>query len=106
MKMDKPASLPRKVADRSVRSHLRKTVALAFVLATRGYQLAIRPHLIGTCKFFPSCSDYAVEAVTIHGPYRGLALAIRRLCRCHPFTPGGLDPVPVGEANRAADPAE
>jgi uncharacterized protein len=48
----------------------------------------------GGCKFLPTCSEYAAQAITIHGPGRGLALAGWRLLRCHPFTPGGLDPVP------------
>jgi putative membrane protein insertion efficiency factor len=48
----------------------------------------------GGCKFLPTCSEYASQAIAIHGPARGIYLATRRLLRCHPFTPGGLDPVP------------
>jgi uncharacterized protein len=48
----------------------------------------------GGCKFLPTCSDYAAEAIAIHGPLRGSGLAARRLLRCHPFTRGGFDPVP------------
>ncbi len=48
----------------------------------------------GGCKFLPTCSEYAAQAITIHGPWRGVALAAWRLARCHPFSPGGLDPVP------------
>ena len=48
----------------------------------------------GGCKFLPTCSEYAAQAITIHGPWRGSALAAWRLLRCHPFSPGGLDPVP------------
>jgi len=48
----------------------------------------------GGCKFLPTCSEYAAQAITIHGPWRGSALAVWRLLRCHPFSPGGLDPVP------------
>ena len=54
----------------------------------------IRPLLIGSCKFCPTCSEYAIEALRIHGLWRGSWLAIRRICRCHPFGPGGIDPVP------------
>ena len=60
----------------------------------RAYQLAISPLLGARCRFYPSCSQYALEAVSRHGSLRGSALAIRRLARCHPFHPGGYDPVP------------
>jgi len=48
----------------------------------------------GGCKFLPTCSEYAAQAIAIHGPVRGLGMAVWRLLRCHPFSPGGLDPVP------------
>jgi hypothetical protein len=60
----------------------------------RAYQLAISPLLGARCRFNPSCSQYALEAVERHGSLRGGWLAIRRLARCHPFHPGGYDPVP------------
>jgi uncharacterized protein len=60
----------------------------------RAYQLAISPLLPPSCRFTPSCSHYAAEAVMKHGPLRGGALAMGRICRCHPFNPGGHDPVP------------
>ena len=72
---------------------LRLIVALA-VLAIHGYQFAVRPLLIGSCKFCPSCSEYAIIALERHGLLRGGALAIRRLLRCRPFGQGGIDPVP------------
>jgi uncharacterized protein len=52
----------------------------------------------GGCKFLPTCSEYAAAAIAIHGPLRGSALACWRLLRCHPFSPGGLDPVPGAAA--------
>ncbi|MFQ5591897.1 MAG: membrane protein insertion efficiency factor YidD [Phycisphaerae bacterium] len=64
------------------------------VLCVRFYQAIVRPHLVGNCKFYPTCSDYAVEAFRLHGLARGLSLAVRRICRCHPIGPGGIDPVP------------
>ena len=65
----------------------------------RGYQLAISPLLGQRCRFYPTCSQYTLEAVEIHGVLRGLWLGIRRVAKCHPFHPGGFDPVP-GRQNR------
>jgi hypothetical protein len=63
-------------------------------LMLRGYQLLISPLLGNHCRFYPSCSQYAIEAVDRHGVLRGSGLALRRLSRCHPWHPGGFDPVP------------
>jgi putative membrane protein insertion efficiency factor len=60
----------------------------------RGYQLFLSPLLPPSCRFTPSCSQYAREAIMRHGAVRGTWLAARRLVRCHPFHPGGFDPVP------------
>ncbi|MGB8265962.1 MAG: membrane protein insertion efficiency factor YidD [Candidatus Velthaea sp.] len=60
----------------------------------RLYKLVISPFLPPSCRFTPSCSEYAFEAVATHGPVRGIVLAARRLGRCHPWNPGGPDPVP------------
>ena len=64
------------------------------VLPIRAYQLLISPLLGPRCRFHPSCSAYAVEAIRVRGPIVGLALTVHRLGRCHPWNPGGLDPVP------------
>ncbi len=64
------------------------------ILLVRGYQCGLRPLLIGSCKFTPTCSEYFIEAVQRHGSARGGWLGLRRLLRCHPFGPGGYDPVP------------
>lgn len=60
----------------------------------RLYQILISPFLPPTCRFVPSCSQYAVEAITHFGLVKGGWLAAKRLVRCHPFNPGGYDPVP------------
>lgn len=60
----------------------------------RAYQLTLSPVLGPGCRFHPSCSEYALQAIARHGTARGLWLALRRILRCHPFHPGGLDPVP------------
>jgi uncharacterized protein len=60
----------------------------------RAYQLVLSPLLPPSCRFYPSCSQYALEAVNRHGAMKGTWLAARRLARCHPFNPGGYDPVP------------
>ena len=64
------------------------------LLVLRGYQYAIRPLLGANCRFYPSCSDYAREAIDRHGAAKGSWLAMRRVVRCHPYHPGGCDPVP------------
>jgi hypothetical protein len=68
-----------------------KTIFLALI---RAYQYLLRPMLGSNCRFYPSCSDYAREAIEKHGALRGLWLAVRRVSRCHPYHPGGFDPVP------------
>ena len=60
----------------------------------RAYQLAISPFFAASCRFHPSCSEYAREAIMRHGVMRGVGLAGRRLARCHPWHPGGIDEVP------------
>lgn len=68
-----------------------KTLLLALI---RSYQYALRPLLGANCRFYPSCSDYAREALEKHGALKGSWLALRRILRCHPYHPGGYDPVP------------
>ncbi|MBI5548105.1 MAG: membrane protein insertion efficiency factor YidD [Deltaproteobacteria bacterium] len=66
-----------------------------FLLAlVKGYRVAISPLLPPACRFYPSCSAYAEQALRRHGPIRGTVLTARRLMRCHPLHEGGIDPVP------------
>ncbi|HEY4552480.1 MAG TPA: membrane protein insertion efficiency factor YidD [Bacillaceae bacterium] len=65
-----------------------------FIRIIRFYQLAISPLKPPTCRFYPTCSQYGLEAIQRHGALRGGWLAVRRILKCHPFHPGGIDPVP------------
>jgi putative membrane protein insertion efficiency factor len=76
-----------------------KTVLLALL---RAYQLGISPFLGQNCRFYPSCSQYAAEAIREHGALKGGALATGRLCKCHPWHPGGFDPVPKKTTEHSA----
>ena len=69
-----------------------------FISVIRVYQRSISPLFPQRCKYYPSCSQYAVEAIRVHGPGRGLLLAGWRLLRCNPLSDGGLDPVPPKRA--------
>lgn len=75
------------------------------VLLLRGYRRLVSPLLPPRCRFAPSCSAYALEAVQTHGARRGGWLAVKRIARCHPWNPGGYDPVPGGPAAAAPTPS-
>ncbi len=79
---------------------LRRVASLAIIGLVRLYQLVVSPLLGPRCRYWPSCSHYAVEAIQVHGPLRGGWLAARRLVRCHPGSDGGIDPVPGGPSER------
>jgi putative membrane protein insertion efficiency factor len=68
-----------------------KTVALALI---KGYKKLLSPLLGNHCRFFPSCSDYSYQAIEKHGLLRGIVMGAKRLTKCHPLHPGGVDPVP------------
>jgi putative membrane protein insertion efficiency factor len=78
--------------------------ARALLLLVRCYIVFLSPFFGGACKFYPSCSNYAAEAIARHGARRGVALGIRRLLRCHPFTRGGVDFVPEAASGSAGAP--
>ncbi|MBB3225229.1 membrane protein insertion efficiency factor YidD [Pseudoduganella umbonata] len=80
-----------------------KLVLLKFAtLLLRGYQIAISPLMPPSCRFYPSCSNYALEALREHGVAKGGWLAVRRVCRCHPWNAGGVDPVPPKHSSTTA----
>ena len=83
-------SLP---ADRKIApdAYFSVRVALAVI---RGYQVLVRPMLTGSCRYLPTCSEYAAEAIVTYGVLRGGWIGLKRVLRCHPFGGAGLDPVP------------
>lgn len=72
----------------------RRWAVMLLALPIKGYQWLVSPLLGQRCRFWPSCSQYAIEALYMHGPFRGSWLAATRIVRCHPFCKGGIDPVP------------
>src|SRR5687767_14043140 len=74
--------------------HVSQGAAAAVLALIRGYKVLISPLFTGCCRFHPSCADYMAEAVSTHGPARGVWLGLRRLARCQPFGRHGFDPVP------------
>ncbi len=74
-----------------------RLLAGLLAIGVRVYQWTLRPLLGGQCRYRPTCSDYALDALREHGGIRGGILAARRILRCHPFAKGGYDPVPVRE---------
>lgn len=73
---------------------MKRLLSLILILPIRFYQLSISPLFPPSCRFTPTCSQYAIEAIRRHGPLKGLWLALRRISRCHPWGGSGYDPVP------------
>lgn len=73
---------------------MRKVIVTIMLVPVKFYQMCISPMLPPVCRYTPTCSQYAVEALTVHGPIRGSWLAIKRILRCHPWGGSGYDPVP------------
>jgi putative membrane protein insertion efficiency factor len=76
------------------RQNLLRVLSLALQTVIRSYQLLVSPLLLPSCRFLPSCSEYAAEAIERHGALRGVGLALHRFARCHPWGGSGFDPVP------------
>ena len=73
---------------------LRVYILKSFLLVIRFYQYFISPLFNSNCRFYPSCSHYSYDALIEHGIFRGSYLSIKRILKCHPYHPGGIDPVP------------
>jgi putative membrane protein insertion efficiency factor len=71
---------------------IRSALVQGLIVSVRLYQVSLRPLFPSVCRFYPSCSEYFIQAVELYGPYRGAWRGLRRLCRCHPWHPGGYDP--------------
>ncbi len=66
----------------------------SLLLFIKGYQLFLSPYLKPSCRFYPTCSEYSHKAISRYGIIKGLFLSLKRILRCHPYNPGGFDPVP------------
>lgn len=75
-------------------TRLARLATVPFILLVRMYQVTLGPLMGGHCRFVPTCSEYAIEAYRVHGPFRGTWLTARRVLRCHPLGGHGYDPVP------------
>lgn len=95
--MSRPASAAAMHAAAAV---VRRVLVALLVAPVQLYQVVVSPLLGPRCRFYPSCSSYTVQALRRHGPLRGTALAAWRVLRCHPWNPGGIDPVPPRRAAR------
>ena len=73
---------------------MRKLISTLLILPIRFYRAAISPMFPPACRYVPTCSQYAIEAITKYGPVKGLWLAVKRILRCHPWGGSGYDPVP------------
>ena len=76
-------------------------ISKGLIFLIRCYQKFLSPLLGNNCRFVPSCSQYAIEAITIHGAVKGTVLAVWRILRCNPFSSGGYDPVPERKSKRS-----
>ena len=82
------------MSNNSIRHWGKQVLILPFLLIIRFYQVVISPWLGPKCRYTPTCSHYAVEALKKHGPVKGFWLALKRISRCHPWGGSGYDPVP------------
>jgi len=83
---------------------LRKVIGWIFLIPVYFYKYAISPFTPASCRHVPTCSTYAVEAIKIHGPFKGVWLATKRISHCHPWGTSGYDPVPPRKEKRKQEP--
>ena len=82
---------------RKVSSKIFKFIGEFFILLVKIYQVTLSPLFGSNCRFSPTCSNYAIEAIRVYGPLKGSLLAMKRISKCHPFNKGGVDQVPNKE---------
>ena len=82
---------------RKVKYKLLKLTGSFFVCLVKIYQVTLSPLLGSNCRFNPTCSNYAIQAIRLHGPFKGSLLSLKRISKCHPFNKGGIDQVPDKE---------
>jgi len=78
---------------------MRKVISYILILFVKGYQYAISPLFPPSCRYTPTCSSYTIQAIQIHGPFKGGLLAVKRIASCHPWGGHGHDPVPPTQSN-------
>ncbi len=78
-----------------------KFISLFLIVLIKFYQLFISPAFPGSCRFYPTCSNYSIEAIKRFGPVKGGYLSVKRIVRCNPWNPGGYDPVPEKKEDRS-----
>tara|TARA_R110001606_G_scaffold201513_1_gene349508 strand:+ start:1891 stop:2232 length:342 start_codon:yes stop_codon:yes gene_type:complete len=84
----------------ALRSGSRWVLMKVMIGCVRVYQYTLSPLLGPRCRFWPSCSSYTIEAIQVHGPIKGGWMAVKRIVKCHPGNPGGMDPVPGGRSEQ------
>lgn len=82
---------------------INRIIKFFLLFLIRSYQLILSPFVGQHCRYYPSCSHYAKDAVHTHGPWQGSWLAVKRVCRCHPWHEGGIDPVPGSELEKTIE---
>lgn len=80
---------------------LSSILKVVIISAIKFYKKGISPFLPSACRFHPTCSEYMIEAIEVHGLIRGVYLGIRRICKCHPWGGSGEDPVPLKKENKS-----
>jgi uncharacterized protein len=94
-----PNKIPSKILAKIFSMSTANTLKFLLIGLVRGYRVVISPLLMPCCRFYPTCSQYAIDALNTHGALRAVWLTTKRIARCHPGHPGGYDPVPANPKN-------